>query len=101
MHYHVVLIDDDQRQRTETFATWDEAEKRAAIVSRRRDDWRPRRYPGRYWRRGEIAVYLDHRVPGRRVTKREVAIIRCNVTGREPQPGCFLWGLTPAPNSGR
>ena len=99
MHYHVVLIDSDHRQRTETFETWDEAEKHAATMSKRRDDWRPRRQRGRSWRRGEIAVYLDHRAPGRHVTRREIAIIRCNVTGREPQLGCFLWGLMPEPTS--
>ena len=87
MHYHVVLTVDGQENFTGTFDTWEYAEQAAEALSRAPDAWVPRRYPGRSWRAGEVAVYLDRRA-WRRVTRQELTIIRCLVDGREPGPAC-------------
>ena len=88
MHYHVVLIVDGQEDFTGTFGTWKDAQEAAESISRHHcRDWVPRRYPGRSWRAGEVAVYLDRRA-WRRVTRQELTIIRCLVDGREPGPAC-------------
>ena len=92
MHYHVVLTVDGQEDFTGTFGTWKDAQEAAESISRHHcRDWVPRRYPGRSWRAGEVAVYLDRR-GGRRVIRQELAIIRCHVDGREPWPACHVWG---------
>ena len=77
-HYHLVLTGDGGPCRSETFATWEEAEENAAALSRESAEWVPRRYPGRAWHTGEIAVYLDRRTLLRRVPDREIVIIRCD-----------------------
>jgi len=88
MHYHVVLTVDGQEDFTGTFGTWKDAQEAAESISRHHSrDWVPRRYPGRSWRAGEVAVYLDRRA-WRRVTRQELTIIRCLVDGREPGPAC-------------
>ena len=87
MHYHVVLTVDDQEDFTATFGSWEDAQEAAESMSRQCRDWVPRRYPGRSWRAGEVAVYLDRRA-WRRVTRQELTIIRCLVDGREPGPAC-------------
>jgi len=86
MHYHVVLTVDGQENFTGTFDTWEYAEQAAEALSRAPDAWVPRRYPGRSWRAGEVAVYLDRRA-WRRVTRQELTIIRCLVDGRETWSG--------------
>ena len=90
MHYHVVLTIDGQGDCTGTFDTWQEAEAEAAAMVRQRDDWAPRRYPGRSWRVGEVAVYLDRRT-GSGGCRNELAVIRCHVDGSEPRPACGVW----------
>ena len=91
MHYHVVLTVDGQDDFTGTFGTWKDARETAGSISRQCRDWVLRRYPGRSWRAGEVAVYLDPRA-GRRVIRRGLRIIRCHVDGREPWPACHVWG---------
>ena len=86
MHYHVVVMDAGQPDRELTFDTWSEAEEEAEAISREHDGWVPQRYPGRSCRPGEVAVYLDRRVVERRVTDRELVVIRCAADDREPQP---------------
>ena len=92
MHYHVVLIDDEGEHVDPalTFDRQDEAEERAVVVAREIDGpgWSGKRYPGRSWRRQELAVYIDRRVLERRVPRLELSIVRCDVPGREPVPGC-------------
>ena len=90
MHYHVILTVDGQEDCSSTFDSWEDAEEMAAAISRQRDDWVPCRYPGRSWRAGEVAVYLDRRA-GRRGIRQELAIIRCHVDGSEPWPACDVW----------
>src|SRR5256712_8730589 len=90
MHYHVVLTVDGQGDSAATFGTWEDAQEAAESTSRQCRDWVPRRYPGRSWRAGEVAVYFDRRV-GRRVIRQELAIVRCHVDGREPWPACHVW----------
>src|SRR2546430_6202315 len=90
MHYHVVLTVDGQEDFTATFGTWKDAQETAESISRQCRGWVPRRYPGRSWRAGEVAVYLDRRT-GRRVIRQELAIIRCHVDGSEPWPACDVW----------
>jgi hypothetical protein len=96
MHYHVVLTVDGQENFTGTFDTWEYAEQAAEALSRAPDAWVPRRYPGRSWRAGEVAVYLDRRA-WRRVTRQELTIIRCLVDGREPGPACQVRGPSSTP----
>ena len=91
MHYHVVLSVDGQEDCSGTFDTWKDAEEAAGAISRLRDDWVPCRYPGRSWRVGEVAVYLDRRT-GDGIARRELAVIRCHVDGREPRPTCCVSG---------
>ena len=91
MHYHVVLIDDEgEHIDPEPFERQDEAEEQAVAVAQEIDGpgWRGRRYPGRSWRRQELAVYIDRRVLERAVPRLELSIVRCDVPGREPVPGC-------------
>lgn len=90
MHYHVVLTVDGQEDCTGTFDTWQEAEAAAESIARQRDDWVPRRYPGRSWCPDEVAVYLDRRTGS--VSRNELAVIRCHVDGRELRPACSVWG---------
>ena len=93
MHYHVVLIDDEGEHVDPalTFDRQDEAEERAAAVARETDGpgWSGKRYPGRSWRRQEVAVYIDRPVFERQVPRLELSIVRCDVDGREPVPGCY------------
>ena len=91
MHYHVVLTVDGQQDCSCTFESWEDAEEMAAAISRQRDDWVPCRYPGRSWRGGEVAVYLDRRT-GFAIARQEVVVIRCHAYGREPQPECQVSG---------
>ncbi len=91
MHYHVVLTVDGQEDCTRTFDTWQEAEGAAEAIGGQRDDWLPCRYPGRSWRAGEVAVYLDRRT-GSGVGRNELALIRCHGDGGEPWSACCLWG---------
>src|SRR5947209_11708298 len=76
MHYHVVLIDDEGEHVDPalTFDRQDEAEERAVVVAREIDGpgWSGKRYPGRSWRRQELAVYIDRRVLERRVPRLEL-----------------------------
>ena len=92
MHYHVVRID-EQGEHVDpelTFDRQDEAEDWARTTAREIEGpgWSGKRYPGRSWRPQELAVYIDRRVLERKVPRLELSIVRCDVPGREPAPGC-------------
>jgi hypothetical protein len=94
MHYHVLLID-DQGEHVDSASTFDsqtEAERQAETIVRQIDGpgWHAKRYPGRVWRRQEVAVYLDRRPLQRHVTHLELAIVRCDRATGEHDPGCYL-----------
>jgi hypothetical protein len=89
VHYHVVLTVDGQEDYTGTFDTWREAEAAAKAIGRQRDDWFPRRYPGRPWCPDEVAVYLDRR-RGDAGSRSELVVIRCQAD--EPGAACGKWG---------
>ena len=93
MHYHVVLIDDqgEHLDSASTFETQPEAERQAEVVARQIDGpgWSGKRYPGRVWRRQEIAVYLDRRALQRQ-QRLELTIVRCDRIAGEHDPGCYL-----------
>ena len=94
MHYHVVLIDDDGEHidSASTFETQPEAEREAEVLARQIDGpgWSGKRYPGRVWRRQEVAVFLDRRPLERQLTHLELAIVRCDRGAGEHDPGCYL-----------
>jgi hypothetical protein len=94
MHYHVLLIDDqgEHCDSASTFATQHEAERQAATVAREIDGpgWSGKRYPGRVWRRHEVAVYLDRRPLERGIPRLELAIVRCPRANHAHVPGCYL-----------
>ena len=91
MHYHLVTTDGTgSAPGVRTVMTSGEAEREALRAALVWGDWAPKRYPGRTWKRGEIAVYLDrntnsHNLPDRR----ELAILRCSASGVEA-PDCLL-----------
>src|SRR3989442_9689941 len=90
MHYHVVRIDEEGEHVDPalTFERQDEAEERAVAVAREIDGpgWSGKRYPGRSWRRQELAGYIDRRVLERKVPRLELSIVRCDGPGRESVP---------------
>ena len=79
MHYHLVATDGvHTTPAIRTIATAADAEREALRTAMLHGDWAPKRYPGRTWKRGEIAVYLDRssrvdRPPNRRA----LSIVRC------------------------
>lgn len=96
MHYHVLLTDEGgaKRRHPDTFATQAEAEQRARAIALENATrgWRGTRYPGRPWRSQEVAVYLDRSDPGKRPFPcLELTVVRCEVHGDEPVPGCYLF----------
>ncbi len=94
MHYHVLLIDDqgEHLDSASTFETQGEAERQAETVARQIDGpgWSGKRYPGRVWRRQEVAVYLDRRALERQLTHLELAIVRCDRLTGDDVGGCYL-----------
>ena len=90
MHYHVLRIDEagEHVEDALTFGRQEEAEERAATLAREIDGpgWTARRYPGRTWRQGELAVYLDRRPLERSIPCLELTIIRCCANGAD----CWL-----------
>ncbi len=97
MHYHVVLIDQEGEHvdAALTFERQEEAEERAVTVAREIDGpgWNGKRYPGRSWRRQELAVYIDRRVNERQLPRLEVSIVRCDVKGEGTPAGCYATRL--------
>ncbi|HWP65458.1 MAG TPA: hypothetical protein VNO26_06050 [Candidatus Limnocylindria bacterium] len=91
MHYHLVTTDGDGRlPAVRTVGTPSEAEREALRLAMAWGDWAPKRYPGRSWKRGEVAVYLDrtssaHQAP----ILREVSVVRCPASSDEA-PDCLL-----------
>ena len=85
MHYHLVTRDGDGRApgiRTVTTAA--DAERDALRTAMVFSDWAPKRYPGRTWKRGEVAVYLDRTTTATRAPiAREVSVIRCTASTPE------------------
>jgi hypothetical protein len=78
MHYHLLLTDErGEFVDIRTVETAPEADRHARLVLSGQTSWSPNRYPGRSWKRGEIAVYLDRQ----RATHRELVILRCPADG--------------------
>lgn len=74
MRYHLVLTDErghcvDVRSAPDHGA----ADREARLVLGNAPEWTPTRYPGRSWRRGEVAVFVDRR----RSVRRELSVLRC------------------------
>jgi len=94
MHYHLVTLDGEGRApgiRTVTTAA--DAERDALRAAMVFGDWAPKRYPGRTWKRGEVAVYLDRTTTATRAPMpREVSVIRC-VASTTDEPDCLLRGM--------
>ena len=94
MHYHLVTTDGDgQAPGVRTVTTSADAERDALRAAMVWSDWAPKRYPGRTWRRGEVAVYLDRTHSATRPPiLREVSILRCTA-GTPHAPGCLMHAL--------
>jgi len=102
MHYHLVTTDNTgSAPGVETVMTSGEAERGALRAAMVWGDWSPKRYPGRTWKRGEVAVYLDRNTNSHRPSaRRELAILRCMADGPEA-PNCLLRAMgVPALNLG-
>ena len=93
MHYHLVTTDGDgAAPAVRTVATVGDAERDALRAAMVFSDWAPKRYPGRTWKRGEVAVYLDRTTTATRAPLlREVSVIRC-AGGTPDAPDCLLPG---------
>ena len=94
MHYHLVTTDGDERApEVRTVPTAAEAERDALRAAMVFSDWAPKRYPGRTWKRGEVAVYLDRTTTATHAPLlREVSVIRC-AAGTPDAPECLLRGM--------
>jgi hypothetical protein len=91
MHYHLVTTDGAgglPAVRTVSVAT--DAEREALRLAMAPADWAPKRYPGRTWKRGEVAVYLDrtNRL-NQSPSRRELSLVRCPA-GSTAAPDCLL-----------
>ena len=91
MHYHLVTTDGDGRgPGVRTVMTSADAERDALRAAMVWSDWSPKRYPGRTWKRGEVAVYLDRSTSATRPPiLREVSILRCTASTHD-HPDCLL-----------
>jgi hypothetical protein len=91
MHYHLVTTDNTgSAPGVETVMTSGEAEREALRAAMVWGDWAPKRYPGRTWKRGEVAVYLDRTTNSHQPSvRRELAILRCPANGPD-EPNCLL-----------
>src|SRR6185295_14998438 len=91
MHYHLVTADGDGRAPgVRTVTTSGDAERDALRAAMAWNDWSPKRYPGRTWRRGEVAVYLDRTTSAHRPPiLRELSILRCPANTPDA-PDCLL-----------
>jgi hypothetical protein len=94
MHYHLVTADGDGRAAgVRTVTTAADAERDALRAAMAWNDWAPKRYPGRTWKRGEVAVYLDRTTTAARAPiVREVSVIRCTASTPD-SPECLLRGM--------
>jgi hypothetical protein len=94
MHYHLVTTDGDGHPPgVRTVTTAADAERDALRAAVAWGDWAPKRYPGRTWKRGEVAVYLDRTATATRAPMlREVSVIRCTA-GTPEAPECLLRGM--------
>lgn len=90
MHYHLVLTDAQGRcvavRSVEGHAA---ADREARLLIADAPGWTPTRYPGRSWRRGEIAVFLDRRGP----LRRELSVLRCHAHAIAASLDCPLRSL--------
>jgi hypothetical protein len=74
MQYHLVLTDEHGRCVTvRSVGDHTAADRETRLLLTETPDWTPTRYPGRSWRRGEVAVFLDRRGP----VRRELSVLRC------------------------
>jgi hypothetical protein len=104
MHYHLLLTDErGEFADIRTVGSATEADRNARLVLAAQTPWAPNRYPGRSWKRGEIAVYIDRR----HATHRELAILRCPA-GAPTDLACLLrafgipaLNLVPTPDEDR
>jgi hypothetical protein len=90
MQYHIVLSNEAGQivavRSAEGRAAADR-ETRLLLTSVRQ--WMPTRYPGRSWRRGEVAVYLERS----QFIRRELSVLRCPSDHGVPGASCLLRSL--------
>jgi hypothetical protein len=90
MQYHLVLTDEHGHcagvRSVDGHAA---ADREARLLLGEVPGWAPTRYPGRSWRRGEIAVFIDRRTSPRR----ELSVLRCAVDHQVSPLDCPLRSL--------
>jgi hypothetical protein len=94
MHYHLVTIDGGGTSPdVRTVTNSGDAEREGLRAAMLHGDWAPKRYPGRTWKRGEVAVYLDRESRLERApVHRELSILRCAAPS-PAAPDCVLQSL--------
>jgi len=74
MQYHLVLTDERGHcVGVRSVAGHNAADREVRLMLAETPDWTPTRYPGRSWRRGEVAVFVDRR----HSVRRELSMLRC------------------------
>lgn len=74
MQYHLVLTDERGHCiGVRSVAGHSTADREVRLILADIPDWTPTRYPGRSWRRGEVAVFVDRR----HSVRRELSMLRC------------------------
>jgi hypothetical protein len=94
MHYHLVTTEGGGGSPgVHTVTNSGDAEREALRAAMLHGDWTPKRYPGRTWKRGEVAVYLD-RESGleRGPRRREISILRC-AAASPAAPDCVVQAM--------
>jgi hypothetical protein len=91
MQYHLVSTEGTGGPpAVRTVTTAGDAEREALRAAMLHADWTPKRYPGRTWKRGEVAVFLDRESrPERPPVRRELSILRC-AAPTPAAPDCLL-----------
>lgn len=90
MQYHLVLTDMQGRcVAVRSVSGHAAADREARLVLADTPDWTPTRYPGRSWRRGEVAVFLDRRTS----QLRELSVLRCGADHELAPLDCPLRSL--------
>jgi len=76
MRYHLVLTDERGHcVSVRSVEGHTAADREARLVLADVPSWTPTRYPGRSWRRGEVAVFIDRR----NALRRELSVLRCAI----------------------
>jgi len=74
MQYHLVLTDERGHcLGVRSVAGHNAADREVRLILADIPDWTPTRYPGRSWRRGEVALFVDRR----HSVRRELSMLRC------------------------